>query len=283
MRSAWLLAPIVLLAGCMDGSNDTSTSPTTSVPTRQVPASFALANDASGCVEAVGVLLVDPAVAQASLPPNWTAADAQGLLGFPERTGRGVVWFNGYTCANATMGRPALSASEFGILVEPPTLSNASHPAATFNIYQLVQLTDSARQLEALQSVDAPVRAANVTVSRTPLPGGFEQGTVRAGNASSPFHSFTYSALLPDTFNGTADFWHATPDGMASFHFAIGTTPVLKGSITECSFDDPLARNATGISRCDGTSAFVVLIPQQQWTSEFRWMPGVRALAPAQR
>jgi len=273
-----LFAAAILLAGCMSETTTTTTSSTTSTGP-SIPAAFTMDNGAAGCYEVVGLLLVDLAQAQKSLPANWTAEDAQAALLTPQPTGKGAIWFNGYSCANSTMARAPLAAAEFGVLVKAPRLDmNVTGNASTFNVYQVLHLTDSQAQREVLASVGAASGPANVTVTQMSA-GGSERGTVAVTNGSAAIYSFEFVGLLPDTFAGSADFWQQTPDGMATFHYEITSRPVLQGTATSCAFVDPAVQAVTGTADCRGTAAAVIVIPDQAWASELRWMPGVHAVA----
>jgi hypothetical protein len=244
-----------------------------------VPAAFTLPNDANGCYEAVGILLVDLAQAQKALPANWTAADASGVLEVPQSTGRGGIWFNGYTCDNSTMAMGPLGAAEFGVLVEAPRLSDNATVNATFNVYQLFHYSDSASQRSTLELVGLDPYAANVSISRSSPVANSQTGTVVVGNATGVHYSFEYATLLPDTFTGSAAFWTEAPDGLAVFRFEITDKAVLQGGARSCSFATPELQAVTGSPTCGPGQALVLVIAQQAWTSEFRWMPGVDAVA----
>lgn len=283
MRTIPVLLAALLLAGCFgESTTDTSTTTTTSSGPAPLPA-FTLPNDSKGCYEAIGVLLVDMAVAQASLPANWTAADAQAALQTPQPTGKGAIWFNGHTCTNSTMAGGPAQGAEFGVLVKAPKLSeNSTTPPATLNVYTVFAVSDSPAAQSALGLVDFPVRNATVTV--TSNSGGASPGlaSILVGNETSTLYSFDFSAFLPSTFTGTADFWHEVPDGMGQYHFEISDRAILQGAIGTCNFPDPEVQKVTGVPSCGPTTqAFVVVIPQQEWKSEFRWIPGMHAVAAA--
>ena len=281
MRTIPILLAALLLAGCFGASDETTTTTSTTTSSPAPLPAFTLPNSATGCYEAIGVLLVDMAVAQASLPANWTAADAQAALQTPQPTGKGAIWFNGYTCTNSTMANGRAEGAEFGVLVKAPRLSeNSTTPPALLNIYQIFQASNVPAVHSALGLVDFPTREANVTV--TSNSGGASPGfaSILVGNATRTLYSFDYSAFLPSTFTGTADFWHEVPEGMGQFHFEIADRAILQGAISTCNFPDPAVQKVTGVPSCGPTTqAFVVVIPDQEWQSEFRWNPGMHAVA----
>jgi hypothetical protein len=277
MRTWITLAVVAILAGCLGDSNPTGTTTTTTSDAPK-PQGFTVPNDASSCHEVVGLLLIDLARAQASLPPNWTAADAQGVLNAPQPTGRGVVWLNGYNCAEGANG--PVSASEFGILVQAPRLSgNTTWNTTQFNLYEMIHFTDNADQLAMLAALNVTAAAANVTLPKdTRVPAG-ETGQVLVAAANATVFSFSYSALVPGTLEATATFWHENAEGLAATHFRIESVPTMHGFGSNCVFEHPRVREVAGSATCMPGQVAVVALPSQAWTSTFHWMPGVHAVA----
>jgi hypothetical protein len=241
------------------------------------PAAFASGNDASGCYEAVGVFLVPPAVAQSALPPGWHAADAQGLLGLPIPSGKGVVWLNGYTCTTAQASGGSLQGGEIGILVDAPHVAGGNVSAAAIHVYQFTQVSSAAALRSTLGGVGFPVVAGKVTA--TPQGAGpLEFGNVAVASGNGTLHSFAYAVVQDQPLTTDANFWHATADGLAYFHYALKDIPVMKGAITSCALAGQAAE-LTHATSCGPGDALALVAPKQAWTSTFSWMPGARVVA----
>lgn len=277
MRGGPFLILLVAFAGCA-GTVSTETSTSTSAPAPTVPAAFTVGNDATGCFEAIMVGTVELDHAQSLLPANWTAADAQVLLGTPAPSGRGAAWVNAYFCTQSEIEGGEMHGAEIGILVQPPTLvGNATgNTTAGLNIYQMAQVSPGKLQ-DVLEPLGLPVLAAHVEAEHTTV-GAAMEGTVRVLNETSTLYSFSYAAVQDAPFTGTANFWHETRDGTSFFHFSLTDIPVLRGSITQCTLTG-VAADVMGFTACPPGQGLVMVAPEQQWQSELQWLPGVHASA----
>jgi uncharacterized protein YceK len=275
MRGALLLVLLVAFAGCA-GTVSTDTSSSSSAPAPSVPAAFTVGNDATGCFEAILVGTVELDHAQSLLPANWTAADAQVLLGTPAPTGRGAAWVNAYFCTQSEVAGGEGHGAEIGVLVQQPRLAgNATgNTTAGLHVYQLAQVA-SGRLQEVLEPLGLPVLPAQVEWDTTTV-GAAMEGSVTVANGTSTLYSFSFAAVQDAPFTGTANFWHETPDGTSFFHFSLTAIPVLRGSVTECQLSGPAA-DVMGATTCSPGQGLAMIAPQQEWQSELRWLPGVHA------
>ncbi|MEA3202645.1 MAG: hypothetical protein QOI63_311, partial [Thermoplasmata archaeon] len=113
--------------------------PANPVPAAPAPASpFPREVKLSGCLNPRMLFFLDPAAAQALLPPGYKAADATGLLryiGFPQppavATGRAVAGYDLLSCKESSLDGGPQKFSEVGVFIDPPDVGNATSGEAT--------------------------------------------------------------------------------------------------------------------------------------------------------
>lgn len=268
---------VALLAGCTTQA-PTDPAPTTPPDVPTAPAAFSVVNDASGCFEAVMVVLVDLAEAQASLPQNWTAADAQSLLAEPVPTGKGAVWLNGYSCSEGAIAQGAeLHGAEIGIVVAPPAF-DAPHngTAADLHIYQFAQVSPIQAVQDMYTSVGVPVLPGHVESLTTPVPLAME-GRLLVGNESATHYMFNYGVIEDAPMTTTASFWNDAEGGILSTHFSLDEVPVMRGAVYSCTLTG-LAADLVGGAACEPGQAVALVVPEQAWVSTVSWSPGLVAV-----
>lgn len=269
------LLALALLAGC-SAPAATNPGPAAS-PAAPTVAEFTQDISADGCFEDVNLLLVDFAVAQAALPANWTAADANTVLGLPTNTGKAAFWLNGYVCDDAKAAGGKLQGAEIGIVVAPPrVVGGGAQEGASFHVYQLAQVTDSPRVAATLAGIGFPTIRGGVDTPGILASDAVAEGTLTVRNGTTPLYSFTGEAAAAGDSTATAHFWHENAAGLAVTRFAIHAVPTLKGPVSACTITGPWLQALTGVQACKPGDALTSLFPAQSWTGSLHWMPGAR-------
>lgn len=273
-RSIRLLAvaavAAVALSGCTSGSTDNPVSP--DVP-RTVSFPAYIPYNQTGCSEAIGILFVDPAVAQKGLPPGYTPRDAGDLLGSPQPVGKAAVGFNVVECS----GGVALTGEAFeGIFVHSPHLANLTLPPADLDFYQMGYWTGNVSLRNTLDAFGLPTgnftaagNAQDVMVARS--------GSTALHDGGVTVHAFQYVAAQPHPDAALARFWTQTANGTVVFDYHVDAM-AEDGVLGGCSFDaaSPIARQL-GITDCNGLPTSALVFPTQSWTGGIRLLAGQKA------
>ncbi len=252
----------VLLAGCTADTPDQTTVEKDLV-------GWELANDVAGCSEQVGVLLVEPGVAQAALPEGFTAVDASNLLDLPAPTGKEAFFFNAVVCDEG-------SSAEVAVPIVAPQWDGEDLPAVRYSFYQLGYMNSDEQLVQRLQETGYPafLGEASGDVMVTGV-----AGMGAAAVAAGPDLDFAFDSAVvgPEAMDITARFWHVTEVGIVHLEYDIRGSGAFKGTITECRFaPGSILHEASGRSDCQGEQTAVLSFPSQDWAGLVRFTPGAQ-------
>lgn len=301
---AFLLA--AALAGCVQRSAPITSTTTKAEPRLMVPAEappplppsgapaaplvpvspFPREYGLSGCLNPRMLFFIDPAVAQASLPPGYKAADATGLLryvGFPQppavATGRAVAGYDFLSCTNSSLDGGAQRFSEVGIFVDAPTFGGKPLGNATnLDLYLLALHTPSPAWRALLASGGfAPDEALDATIAATEAdaPGVLQGSGSVAGGAQLA------AAAWDGPANGNAltvhaRYWHAAAAGTFYLDFQLKET-VYAGAIASCTHAAGSSyERVSGTRSCTTEPRFAAIGLGSAIAGGMHWMAGVQ-------
>lgn len=265
MRGVVALGALLVLAGCLDDTVRDDDGGDESE-------GWVLANDAAGCREAVGVLLVELATLQQHLPANLTAADAQGFFGLPLTTDRGVLFLNGVACEDD-------AAAEVAIYIEDPAVVGAGEGEDTqFHLYTLAYHTSNGTLADRLADARAPLGGGPVEVAVTPGPGLTVAEATVAGEGMD--YSLSARGTPMEPMDISARFWRDVPAGLLAWDYIITGTAVAQGTLVACSLDGSVAAEVSGWSDCQGRPTAALVFPDQSWTGTVSLLAGAAFAQP---
>jgi hypothetical protein len=240
-----------------------------------------------GCLNPRMLFFLDPAVAQANLPPGYKAADATGLLrymGFPQppavATGRAVAGYDFLSCPRGSLGAGEQRFSEVGIFIDSPSFGNGTPAVATnLDLYLLAFHTTSP------------------DLQRLLLAGGFQPneallGTIDSGQSFTADTAFKgHGAIAAGAPLASADwagmgsgnalavhgrYWHTVDAGTFYIDFKLDEL-VYAGAIASCAHAEGSAyERATGTKSCGPEPRFAAVGVNSTIAGGMHWMPGVR-------
>lgn len=259
-----ILTVAALLAGCASPAVDDAPDQTT---VEEDLVGWELANDVAGCSEQVGVLLVEPGVAQAALPEGFTAADASDLLDLPAATGQGAFFFNAVVCEGG-------SSAEVAVPIVAPQWDGEDLPDVRYSFYQLGYMNSDEELVQRLHETGYPSflgdASGGITVTGV---AGMGEAAVAAGEELG--YAFDSVLGAPEAMDVTARFWHVTESGIVHLEYDIRGSEAFKGTITECSIaPGSILHEASGRSDCKGEQTAVLSFPSQDWAGLVRFTPG---------
>lgn len=242
--------------------------------------------DLGGCLNPRMLFFLEPAQAQALLPPGFKAADATGLVQFtglpvgsPVPSGKAVGGYDFLSCANNTLDGAPVAFSQVGILVQPPDLGDRTPTdAATYDLYLLALHSDrpawhSLALASGFNPEEAPLAAIASAFDDQGAGNGLGTGAV---TASAALASAEY--VLPAAgreLDLQARYWHLAANGTAYFDFHLHET-VRAGSITACAHAAGSAfEKVTGTQSCAGEPRFAAVGTGTRVAGTAYWLPGV--------
>ncbi|MEA3136145.1 MAG: hypothetical protein QOC71_426 [Thermoplasmata archaeon] len=298
-----LLALLVALAGCSDDPPATAapsptTEPTTSMTADPVPEEPAGRLDATvlgesrtnfdltDCLNPRILFVLEPADAQALLPPGFTAADVTALtqftgapFGSPVPAGRAVGGYDFLSCTGNTLDNGSVAFSQVGILVQPPDLGDRTPlEPATYDLYLLALHSNKpAWHALALSMGFSPEEAplAEIASAATDHGGGnvLGSGSVSVG---TPLGAADY--VLPAAgrqLDLQARYWHVSAAGTSYLDFHLDET-VQAGAIPTCTHAAGSAfEKVSGVQTCGAESRFAAVGIGTQVAGTAYWLPGV--------
>lgn len=263
-----LLLVSLLFAGCVEPAPSATIEDGAPLP-------LSLSADAEGCTLVVAVALPELGTAQAALPPGFTAADAQGLVGAPAPTGRAGVLITSYECGSGVLVPGALKGAEVNVLVEAPDVTGVDGAADT-HYYQLALYTDSAELAAALAPSGWPVFSAT-TEAATNVAGPATAGTGRAEDDAGLVYAFDTTVAAASSLAGVSRFWHDTPVGVAYWDYEVAADVLVGGASCEMRAGTPAA-HAAGTTEC-GRDSIGIIAPSFSWKSTFVHVPDAEVQA----
>jgi len=275
MRTLHLLAAVAFAVTALAGCSTPTTPDTTVTDTPPAPAPLPalIAYNQTGCSEVIGILLVDPAVAQKGLPAGYSTRDAADLLGLPQPTGKAGVAFNLVRCN----GGMAVTGEAFeGIFVNSPHLANVTLATADLDFYQMGYWNGNGTLRATLQQFGVPTGNLTATGNLQNLMVG-TTGSAGVHDANATVHAFQFVVAGGMQDKALARFWTQTANGTAVFEYNVDQM-AQQGSLGGCSFgaQSPVAMKL-GITNCNGQGTAALYFPVQSWTGLIRLVPGVNA------
>lgn len=240
--------------------------------------------DLTDCINPRMLFVLDPAEAQAMLPPGFVAADVTALtqftgapLGSPIPAGRAVGGYDFLSCAGNTLDGGPVAFSQVGILVQAPDLGDRTPlEPATYDLYLLALHSDRpAWNALALASgftaTEAPV--AEISSAAADHAGAaLGSGSVVVGE---PLGAADY--VLPPASRDLdlrARYWHVGSNGTAYFDFQLLET-VYAGAITTCTHAPGSAfERVSGTTSCGSQERFAAVGLGTQVAGTAYWLPG---------
>lgn len=235
---------------------------------------FTTFNNATGCQLAVAVLLVDMGTVQDALPANFTARDAQGLLGTPAATGDGAVLVSIFSCGTTELMPEGWTGSEVNLYVQPPTVEG-DRPATDHDYYQATAVAGDDAVGRLLDAYDWSHASGEASLDLQVLPTGTTTANAEATDGEGTLWSSDLTAAAANPFVGLSRFWQEVPTGIAYFDYRIDTD-VLVGSASCDLRAGSAPAAAAGRTACQPGDVGIVA-PQMDWVSSFRYLPGVHA------
>lgn len=259
-----LLFASAALAGCAQ------TPQAAQIPaTRDLTLPLTFGYNATGCQEAMLLLLLPKDELQGHLPEGFVAADATRLVdaGIPGgAANRGVLFANAYTCAASDLANETVQEGQVAILVEAPAV-DGERAASVFDFYELARVTSSASQLELFAALGWP--AVNGTAVAS-MSGQGGTGVVEQEGALA----WSMELTLPGSqaLQGIGRFWHAPEGGLAYVDYHVDATQLLGGA--QCDIvDGSLLANYAGFSSCTPDNAMGSGFAGFDPRFELTWLP----------
>lgn len=301
-----LLALVV--AGCAQADSEATSSapPTSSEPTvseetqrpgessvretLQVDGETRTVFDLSGCLNPRLLFVLDPAEAQALLPPGFRTADVTDLTQFvnpdlrsPLPANRAVGGYDLLSCATDSLSGMTATFSQVGILVQPPNLGDRTPTDnATFDLYLIaLHVGQPAWQEFLLKSGFTAETAPIVTVESEAadllLDNHQGSGSVAIGEPLAEAAYVLPSAGNPLDFR--ARYWHVGANGTFYMDFRLQET-VRAGAIPTCSHaEGSVFAQVTGTTTCLDGERFVAAGLDTEIQGVAFWTPNVFPIA----
>jgi hypothetical protein len=254
--------------------------------TKQLAGEVRTRFDWGGCLDPRMLFVLDPAAAQALLPPGFKAADVTGLLQFtgvvsdsPVPAGRAVGGYDFLACGNDTLTGGPVGFSQVGVLVETPDLGNRTPvEKAAFDLYLLAFHTDSpAWRALALASGFKPGEAPlSTVVSQQSDVGADNHAGSGIVSAPEPLGQATYAVpSVGNPLDFRARYWHVGDNGTFYFDFRLKET-VRAGAIPTCTHAPGSAfQKVSGTTTCTTESRFAAVGLGTTVAGTAYWIPGV--------
>lgn len=242
-----------------------------------------------GCLNPRMLFFIDPATAQANLPPGYHAADATGLmryLGFPQppavTTGRAVAGYDFLSCSGSSLdGGAPQRFSEVGVFIDPPNFGNRTPAVATnLDLYLLALHTTSPAWQAALAANGFP--PADSLLARIDSGQSLVGPTLLQGHGAVAGEGVALaSASWSGAANGNAlsvhgRYWHSVDAGTFYLDFRLDET-VYAGAIDACAHAAGSAyARASGTTSCGPEPRFAAIGVNSTIGGGIHWMPGVQ-------
>jgi hypothetical protein len=238
-----------------------------------------------GCLNPRMLFVLEPAAAQALLPPGFTAADVTALTQFtglpfpsPVPAGQAVGGYDFLACAGNTLDGGPVAFSQVGILVQPPDLGDRTPlEPATYDLYLLALHSDRpAWHALALASGFLPDEAPLAAIASAAA----DHGGNQLGSGSVTVDGLLGSAdyVLPaagQPLQANARYWHVGANGTSYLDFHI-TETVHAGAIAACSHAAGSAfEKVAGTASCGSERRFAAVGLGSEVSGTAYWLPGV--------
>ena len=240
--------------------------------------------DLTGCLNPRLLFILEPAAAQALLPPGFVAADVTALtqftglpFGSPVPAGKAVGGYDFLSCAGNTLDGGAVAFSQVGILVQPPDLGDRTpYEPATYDLYLLALHSNrSAWHDLALASGFLPEEAPLAEIASAAQDHG--AGVLGAGlvTVDVPLGAADYVlASAGRELDLQARYWHVGADGTSYLDFHLRET-VHAGAIPTCSHAAGSAfAKVAGTQTCAGEERFAAVGLGTEVAGTAYWLPG---------